>query len=118
MKNKYKIIALIGIALIAIAIARAFAEPYRVSGDCMEPAIQDGKLYFLNHISPYLRQYQVGDIIVFKHGEKLWISRIVALETNTIQITEGSVMVNGSPLQESQINRNWSGWKLGTHAID
>ena len=96
--------------------ARAFVEPYRLEGDCMEPAVKAGNLYFLNRISPYLRHYKIGDIILFKHEEKIWVSRIAALQTNTIQITDGNVVVNGLPLQD-EIQRSWSNWKYGTYAI-
>lgn len=84
----------------------------------MEPAIRDGRLYFLNRVSPYIRQYRIGDIIAFKHEERLWISRIVALEASTIQIIEGSVIVDGTVLESKGIHRNWSGWKYGVYAID
>lgn len=77
-----------------------------------------GQLYFLNKISPYLRQHQIGDIIAFSHEEKDWISRIVALENNTLQIIDGSIVVDGVALDDTGIHRNWSGWKLGTYAID
>lgn len=116
--NKYKIISLTVSLILLLVVGREFATPYRLSGDCMEPAIRDGKLYFLNKISPYLRQYKIGDIIAFRHEGKDWISRIVAVENNTIQITEGHVIVNGVALDERGIHRNWSGWKQGVHAID
>ena len=115
-KNKYKIIILTVIA--SIVVAWLFARPYPLSGDCMEPAIKDGKFYFLNQILPYIRHYQIGDIIIFKHEEKDWISRIVALENDMIQIIEGSVVVNGVPLQDAGIHRNWSNWKHGSYALD
>lgn len=114
--NKYKI-AVFSIITLAI-IFLAFAQPYRISGDCMEPAIGDGRLYFLNRASPYIRQYRVGDIIAFKHEGRLWISRIVALEASTIQIIEGSVVVDGTVLESKGMHRNWSGWKYGVYAID
>ena len=117
-KNRYKIIVFTIAVVFLIVLGREFATPYRISGDCMEPAITDGKLYFLNKMSPYLHSYQIDDIIVFKHEGKDWISRIVALENNTIQITEGSVIVNGAPLEDKGIHRNWSGWKRGAYAID
>lgn len=117
-KNRQKIAIVIAAIILLIITGRQLATPYRISGDCMEPAIRDGKLYFLNRISPYLRHYQIGDIIVFKHEGKEWISRIVALENNTIQITEGSVVVNGVALNNKRIYRNWSGWKYGTFAIN
>lgn len=94
------------------------AQPYRLYGDCMEPALKDGRVYFLNRIASYLRPYHIGDIIVFKHEEKDWVARIVALETDTIQITEGSIIVNGLPLQDIGIHRNWTDWKYGAYAIE
>ena len=94
------------------------ARPYRISGDCMEPAIKDGKLYFLNQISPYVRQYQIGDIIVFMHEEKPWISRIVALENNAFQISEGSLVVDGVALQDTGVHRDWTNWKYGSYGIE
>lgn len=115
-KNKYKIIVLTVITSIIMVLA--FAKPFRIKGDCMEPAVRDGQVCFLNRISPNLRQYQISDIILFKHEEKIWISRVVALETDTIQIIEGSVVVNGSPLLEAGIHRSWSNWQHGVYAID
>ncbi len=116
MKKKHKVIVLTVITL--IIMIGAFAQPYRISGDCMEPAIMDGKLCFVNRIAPYLRQYHKGDIILFKHDGKVWVSRIVAVETNIIQIIEGSVVVNGVTLQDVGIHRSWSNWKRGDYAID
>ena len=84
----------------------------------MDPAIKDGSHVFVNHISPYLRQYQRGDIIAFKHEGKEWVSRIVALETDTVQITEGKVTVNEVTHQDDKIFRSWSNWKYGTYAVD
>lgn len=116
MKNHYKMIILIVVSL--IVGVQAFAKPYHVPGDCMEPAIKDGSHVFVNHISPYLRQHQIGDIIAFKHEGKEWVSRIIALETDTVQITEGKVVVNGVARQDDGIFRSWSNWKYGTYAID
>ena len=116
MKKHYKMIALV-VPLLTI-VTWAFAHPYNVPGDCMEPAIKDGSHVFVNHISPYLRQYQIGDIIAFKHEGKEWVSRIVALETDTVQITESKVTVNGIAQKSDKIFRNWSNWNYGTHAVD
>ncbi|TAL61624.1 MAG: signal peptidase I [Legionella sp.] len=95
-----------------------FARPYHISGDCMEPAIKDGKLYFLDRITPFLRKYQINDIILFNHEGKTWISRVVALENNTIQIDEGRIVVNDNMLPNNKITRNWSKWKYGSYAIN
>lgn len=84
----------------------------------MEPTIKDGSHVFVNHISPYLRQYRIGDIIAFNHEGKGWVSRIVALEADTIQIIEGAVIVNGVACRGGGILRSWPNWKHGTYAID
>jgi|JI9StandDraft_1071089.scaffolds.fasta_scaffold38530_3 signal peptidase I len=117
IKNNYKTIFLTFFSL--IIVSWAFAHPYNVPGDCMEPAIKDGSHVFVNHISPYLRQYQIGDIIAFNHEGKGWVSRIVALEADTVQITEGEVIVNGDAnCKDRGILRSWSNWKHGVYAID
>lgn len=116
MKRHYKMIVLV--VFVLTVVTWAFAHPYNVPGDCMEPAIKDGSHVFVNHISPYLRQYQIGDIIAFKHEGKEWVSRIVALGTDTVQVTEGKVTVNGVAHQSDKIFRNWTNWKYGTYAVD
>jgi len=114
--NKYKIMGFTVISLIILVLA--FARPHRISGNCMEPAVKDGQWCFLNRMAPYLRHYHIGDIVLFKHEEKVWISRIMALENDTIQITEGKVIVNGRALQIPDIHWSWNNWKYGTYAID
>lgn len=113
-----KYITSILILILLLIVILGFAQPFRISGDCMEPAIMDGKLYFLNRITPYIRKYQVGDIILFKHDGKTWISRVVALENNKIQINEGNIIVNDVTLQDTSISRNWFNWKFGVYAIN
>lgn len=83
----------------------------------MEPAIHDGKIYFLNRVLPYLRPYKSDDIIVFKHEDKIWISRIVGLENNAIQITDNKILVNGNEVKDG-IARNWANWQYGVYAIN
>lgn len=98
-------------------IGIGWSQLYRISGDCMEPAIRDGRLCWVDQISPLLRQHQLGDVVAFKHEEKMWFSRVVALGGDTIRINEGKVIVNGVDLQDD-VFRNWSGWEYGTFAID
>lgn len=113
-KNLYKIIILM---MVVIALSYVLVWPFHVSGDCMEPAIHDGQLYFLSRGLRYLRQYRIGDIILFKYEDKIWISRIVAVENNTIELIENKIIVNGSVIQD-EIHRNWADWQFGTYAID
>lgn len=113
IKYKFIIISFLILAIFSWVIAR----PHRISGDCMEPAITDGYLYFSNQLAPYLREYRIDDIITFTHEDRLWISRIVALENDTIEIKENEIIVNGT-LLNTGISRNWEGWGYGTYAIN
>jgi len=104
------------ILTLAILVMTA-ARPYRIYGDCMEPAFQDGKLCFLNKIYPYIKKYKIGDVILFKHESKVWISRVVALENDTILIKKESILVNNFPLKKGATKRSWRGWNYGKYAI-
>jgi len=98
-------------------MAWLFAWPYPVAGDCMEPAVKDGSYAFVNRMLPYFRAYKIGDIAVFDHEQKAWIARIVALENDVIQISDGTILVNGIVLQDS-VKRNWKDWKYGSYGIE
>lgn len=90
---------------------------YFVDGDCMEPAVKDKSYLFLNTILPWLRSYRIGDVIAFWYEDKVWVSRIVALENDDIQINEKEVVVNGNLLQDF-VERNWSDWQFGNYAVN
>lgn len=109
---------LIGLAILALAVLGFCFRPHRISGDCMEPAIVDGKQYFVNKLSPYLRNPKAGDIVVFSHEGKDWISRIIATGKDRVEVKEGSVLVNDAVKESSNVKRNWSNWSFGTYAID
>ena len=115
MKKSIKLVSLVTLVLIILTLC---FRPHRISGDCMESAIVDGKLYFVNKLSPYLRNPKVGDIVVFNHEGKDWISRIIATGKDRVQIKEGSVLVNDVVKEDSNVKRNWSNWNFGTYAID
>lgn len=102
----------------ALVIFWGFASPWRVSGDCMEPAVKDGQRYFVDRISPYIRQYQLYDIVIFNYENIVWVSRIVALENDTIQIEDGRIIVNDVAQDDTKIKRNWSNWNHGSYAIN
>lgn len=99
------------------------ANPYRISGingekgDCMEPAINDGQLYFVNHLHYKLSTYKMGDIIIFRHEDKIWISRIVGLENQEIKITDNTILLDNKVSSDS-IQRSWQDWRYGHYGVD
>lgn len=103
--------------LILMTFAWLFFRPYRISGDCMEPTIKDGGLYFSNQLAPYLRGYKINDIILFKHEDRIWFSRIVALGNDMIHIREKEIIMNGVTVKDTKISRNWNNWNHGSYAV-
>lgn len=100
------------------------ASPYRISGpsagisgDCMEPAIKDGKLYFANHLYYKLNPYKAGEIMIFQHEDKIWISRIIALENQEIKISDKTILVNDK-VYSDEVERNWQDWRYGQYGVD
>ena len=115
---KKKMIIVTTVVAILFVLFRVFFEPHRLFGDCMEPCFKDGGLYFLNRFAPHARQYQIGDVVSYQHEGKGWISRIVALENDSIQIIEGNIIVNGKPIEDdARVRRSWLGWQYGTYAL-
>jgi len=114
-----------GTLLVAVLlfIYMFIARPYHISGihgekgDCMEPAIKDGQLYFVNYLYYKFLPYKVGDIIIFRHEEMTWISRIVGLENQELRITDNAILVN-SKAQSDFVERNWSDWKYGHYGVE
>lgn len=111
-KNIFAVLVIL-IALILFFMLR----PHRVSGDCMEPAIKNHGLYFVNELYYNLFPLALGDIITFDHENKVWISRVVALENQTIEINGKGIFIDGN-LYSDSVDRDWQGWKLGVYGIE
>ena len=73
-----------------------------VDGDSMNPTLKDTQRFMLNRVEYYFREPQWGDIVVIKDPEDggLSIKRIVAVAGQTVELTGGSVIVNGMRLKE------------------
>jgi signal peptidase I len=106
------------------------AQNFRVEGSSMEPGLHDGQyllvnkaVYFklnFNTLSKYIpfvhggssperflfRPPHRGDVIVFRYPRdpaRDFIKRVMAVPGDTVEITNGSVLVNGKKVDESYI---------------
>jgi signal peptidase I len=93
---------------VIIAVCLMFIVIFRASvtnGSSMYPTLEDGEL--LISMPTYLKSYGRGDIVIInseKLDEKI-IKRVIAVEGDTIKITEdGAVFINGEQLEESYLN--------------
>lgn len=89
---------------------------YRIDGSSMNPTLQHGEYLLVNNFSYYLDEPARGDIIVFHHpnSDLNLIKRVIGLPGDEIVISNQTVTVNGSKLDEPYIsaeptyNGNWT----------
>ena len=104
--------------LTVIAAVQVFAKPMRVRGDCMEPAIRDGQWIFVNRSAYWRYTPAAGHIVLFQHEDKIWVSRVVAVGHDRIELTGDGIVVNGRLVADDSIVRDWREWNQhGKYAV-
>jgi signal peptidase I len=87
-------------AILSVVIITFVAQPVRVEGQAMMPALGDGDKIF---ISKRITELNRGDIVVFLFPEdttKSYLKRIVGLPGEMIDIRDGKVFINGQQIEE------------------
>lgn len=107
-------VRLVAIALvIAITVRLFIAEPRFIPSPSMVPTLAVGDRLLVEKVSYRLHPPQQGDIVVFEPPPQLqeygytasqaFIKRVIALPGQTVQVTQGSLYVDGQPLAENYI---------------
>lgn len=79
-------------------------QPVHVKGNAMLPALNDGDRIVIERNPQKLER---GDIVVFLFPEDQtlsYIKRIVGLPNEVVEIREGKVFINGTPLDEPYVD--------------
>jgi len=98
-------------ALIALAIfvpLKATVQGYEVQYSCMLPNIQDGDWIIVDKLIYRLSDPKRGDTMVFQPPDSLnseypFIKRVVGLPGESVEVKDGSVYINGLPLEEPYV---------------
>jgi signal peptidase I len=87
--------------------------PVRTEGISMMPTYNSGSLNLVNRLAFAMQPPQRGDIVAIRLAgpHAVYIKRIVGLPGERIAITDGTVRINGQPLDEPYV-RNRSAWTL------
>lgn len=94
---KSAVYALIIVAAVAVLVATLVLPVLQISGESMEPTLNNGEIVVLVKTKKLSR----GDLCGFYHSNKILIKRVIGLPGDVITIdAEGTVYVNGEMLDE------------------
>lgn len=117
------VIEFIVIVIAALAIAWALTtfvvKPYRIPSGSMLETIQLEDRVLSEKVSYYFGEPQRGDIVTFVDPEdssRVLIKRVIATGGQTVELKDGIVYVDGSPLDESSYTLGKPSYELDSIA--
>jgi len=93
----------IGLALVIIVF---LYQPVKVEGTSMAPLLSDQERIFINKFVYRFEPIQRGDVVVFWYPldrTKSFIKRVVGLPGETVEIRQGTLLVNGAVIPEPYV---------------
>ena len=96
----------IAVALVFAGLVGIFMfQSVTIQESAMEPTLSVGDRFFVNRVVYKFSSPKRGDLIVFKTSGSddaaLHISRVIGLPGETIQISDGKVLINGEVYEEN-----------------
>lgn len=101
--------ALIISIVLAFAIRYFIIQPFKVQGASMEPNFSENDYLIIDEITPRIKSFERGEVVVFKHNASFYIKRIIGLPNEIIEIKEGKVYVDGFLLSEKYLSESTNG---------
>ncbi len=87
--------------VMVLGVALLLGMRYRlvwVVGDSMVPTFQSGDLIVVDRWAYHRREPGRGDVVVARHHGEWVLKRVVGLPGESVEVREGQVEVDGSPL--------------------
>jgi signal peptidase I len=94
--------------LIAVLVILFLYRPVKVEGTSMMPSLFDQERLFINQFTYKFKLGDIrrGDTVVFWFPEdttKSYIKRVIGLPGDTVEVEDGSVVINGTKLVENYV---------------
>ena len=116
--------------VIALFIRTFIAQPFKIPTSSMVPTFKPGDKIFVNKFIygakvpltgtrlPKLREPERGDVIVFLspvEKKKYLVKRLVGVPGDHVEIKNGHLWINGSPIQEPSILKSITYYNMGEY---
>ena len=91
------------VSITAYLLVRYVVQRVDVYGDSMSPVLEAGDVLLVEKLTPRLGELKRFDLVVFRYQYRdnlYYIKRIVGLPSETIQIVDGGILIDGSVLEE------------------
>jgi signal peptidase I len=108
----FEVLETLLVTLVFFLVVQLFvAQPFHVEQPSMENTLMPDQYVLVDKLTPRFSDYQRGDIVVF-NPPSTWakdpsgtpyIKRVIAVASDTIDIHQGHVYVNGKELSESYV---------------
>ena len=98
--------SLVWAVALALAIRTFIVAPFKIPSGSMRMTLIEGDRILVNKFLYHFHPPHHGDIIVFRYPEdpkRSFIKRLVAVGGETVEIRDGHVLVNGTPLDGTGI---------------
>ena len=90
------------VCMTAVLLVAAFGQRVSTAGDSMSPVLRNGDVVLVNHFIYNIKDPARGDIVAFRQDENghYMLKRVVGLPGETVQITDGQLLINGEAPEE------------------